>query len=182
MTVVAGYDDGEWVAIASDTMGQFHDRRTTGRQKIFKVGPCFVGLAGVSAWARFLRTTTSPRAPAPGDDGWLGWCERLSDAWMAWAKERGHGMVDEGGTFLMNGGLLAATPDGLYCVDATGTVERHDLFAIGVGCEAAMGAMWGGPGDAIGLVQHGVKAANALIAGCGGGVSPAYKVQRSRPM
>lgn len=185
MTVIAGYVVDDTVAIAADTQEQTRVIRFTGRSKLHQLGPCWVGSSGAGFCHDFLESVSSTNVPdeLPHDPKvWRGVVCKLVADFHAWARERGHGAVEEASWYL-DACFLVATPGGLFCVDCTGAVRQVRRYhALGSGLEVAVGALcvldtYGPSGDDgrgrsanEQIVEAAVWAAIKHAPGCGGEV------------
>lgn len=162
MTVIAAYVDRHGAtAIGSDTECASSYRFEVG-PKVHRWGPWWCGSCGSALWRRFL-------AVAPAEDFEPA---RFADAWVEWARARGHGGNHGGDHQWLNGSWLMARHGEIVAVGADGSITTHDRYAaIGSGEEIAVGAMflarragW----SARCAVKGAVDAAVAHAAGCGG--------------
>lgn len=195
MSVIVGVEGDNIVALATDSEEQTAGIHVHGITKAVQVGPCWVGYTGISLWDRFLRwvnheklcanawdlgTASKPQDPdgavwvntdPPVGPQWYWWTCALADAQHEWAKERGHGAVNEAAHY-HNSGFVCATPGGLYTIDASGTVRQRPWFADGCGIQVATGALWAleqwSPFTAQKTAIEAVRAAIAHAPGCGG--------------
>ena len=135
ITVIAAFVDHDGrSAIASDTGYSTEVLQEVVAGKIVRVGAALVGLSGTALWARFLRGAEPVHEPSD--------VELLADAWIAWAKARGHGSV-ENRDFLINGRFVVLLRGRIYSVGPDGDVIEHERYtAAGAGCDVAMGVLY----------------------------------------
>lgn len=138
MTTIAAFIDADGnAAIAGDTCANHGGWLSCSEPKIRRVGDVLLGWSGTLSMARYFRDVQEIEPTRAG-------LENLVDEWIAWLKERGHGKVDDNGTWDVPLMVLAVADGQIWSLDATGLVMalQGNYWAIGSGGPTALGAMW----------------------------------------
>lgn len=173
--IVAIVSPGANVVMAADSRMSAGYSYVDGQQKLWRKGDMLIGAAGLALYSRVVQD-----APDYHTDGGIS-VERylgdLSDAARAFGKERGHGEVREGASYV-GPHLIAATTAGIWRLDPDGCIIRSSTVydCIGNGAPEARGALWMWAGFKVPLTHHdaaemAVRCASDFDSGCGGRIS-----------
>ena len=183
MTCIAAYigADGQ-TAIAADSLcsnGGVQYEEVGGKLVHLGLG-WWAGCAGVALWGRFAREFS---AQLVSGEGALKGCPpstvptAFADAWLAWAKERSHG-VTENGHWCACGEWVLARHGQVVRIGSDGSVVEpsEGYTAVGSGAQVGLGALWAmrqnhGRGHAVAdVARMAVRAASSHASGVGGQV------------
>lgn len=140
MTALIGYGDASGYYLAADTLIAEGDNRVSDGRKIIYSSEFAIAISGDRRAMNVIAEAAEKLIPAMEDKGIAALVNALRKA-----------LLDDGflrrsptGPFDGSGGMIIATPSGLYSLDcnfAYDPVSLNEPFTYGSGCDLAQGAM-----------------------------------------